>query len=791
MSKRYLLLLLVLLSFNLTPLIQAATPAPVIAQDLIPMPNGNGNGGRNLFTPLTTITRDLPAKSDVIGTIRTRYMSLNLGALSQAQASQHLGRVISDPGILLNLFENVVYTATNHTLAPRPSHADGYVWNGTIDGQAVSNVNLIIGTDSIDGQINVIGQAYVIETVRPGVIAISEVSSLEQHGSLQNDGIPAPLPNPNVRFSPSPYTGGLNTPNADTGAVIDVMFVYTPAAATHSGGAGAIQTRIDSMVNVTNQTYIDSGVNQRLRLIHSAQVTYSEYTQAQATAEGHPTTMNASLSHATFLGGESDGFSTPDPNGRVDVIHSLRDQYRADLVVFLTLETRYDYCGLGWVLSSTDMNAISWTQRYGYNVVDIRCWAGGFTAAHELGHNMGGMHDRANAGFGFTPVYPYAYGYQDPNQNFVTVMAYSTGGSCPPSWTNGVCGPIGRWSSPSQSYNGRPLGSNNPASNMVQTLNNTAVVIANFRLGGLDPVVLTAPANNTLITQPALNFQWQAVSQATQYTLNVSTATGFAYSRNLTAAACAGGTCSFNTTSDPNWLPPFGAVLRWSVRASNTTTGQNSTSPSWRINTDFMPTGLTLITPAQSSAIDTAPTFSWSYDNRITGYRLRLVDLNGQIAYSAWLEPGTYCAASTCSITLDMSNLLLPAILNSDYTWRIEARRTGISGRLRSVVGRFVFGPRITSLAPNDQATFPDGTFNLSWLEMPNVNQYRVLIVFSTGEVLRTSWNDGTAICINGVCTIPNPSQASSASYTWRVETRDPGIAGRITSPRRTVIYGN
>lgn len=792
MLKRYLLFPLILFALILAPLAQAATPQAVIEQALIPMPNGpNGTGGRNLLLPLSTSTRDLPAKSALIGTIRTRYMSLNSAALSQAQASQHLGRVISDPGIILNLFEDVVYTATNQTLAPRPSGAEGYVWNGVIDGQAISMVNLVIGPDSIDGQINLIGQAFALETVSPGVIAVSEVSGLEQHGSLQDDGIPAPLPNGNVRLAPSPYVGGFNTPQADTGDIIDVMFVYTPAAASHSGGASAMLSRIDSMVNVTNNTYAASGVNQRLRLVHSAQVSYSEYTTGQAQAEGHPTTMHASLNHATFLGGESDGFSTPDPNGRVDAIHSLRDEYRADLVVFLTLETSYDYCGLGWILSSTDMNFIQWTQRYGMNVVDIRCWSGGYTAAHELGHNMGGMHDRFNAGTGFTPVYSYAYGYQDPGQNFVTVMAYPTGGNCPPNWTNGVCSPIGRWSSPFQSYNGRPLGTNSPGTNMVQTLNNTAVVIANFRLGRLDPVILTAPANNSTITAPALTFQWEAVNLANQYTLTVSTSTGFSYSRNLTAAACAGATCSFNTNSDPNWLPPFGQLLRWSVRATETASGRNSVSASWRINTDFMPTGVTLLTPAQSGIVDTAPTFSWTHDNRITGYRLRLVDRDGQIAFSAWLEPATYCVNTTCTIALDLSNLLIPAILNTEYTWRIEARRTGVSGRLRSLVGRFTFGPRITSLAPNDGIILPNGTFNLSWAEMPNVNQYRVLIVFSTGEVVRSAWNNAEAICVSGICTIPNPATVPNASYTWRVETRDPGIAGRITSPRRTVTYGS
>jgi len=51
-----------------------------------------------------------------------------------------------------------------------------------------------------------------------------------------------------------------------------------------------------------------------------------------------------------------------------------------------------------------------------FSIVHAAYAAGYYTFGHELGHNMGLMHDRANSSF--PGAYPYAYGHQEPNGAF-------------------------------------------------------------------------------------------------------------------------------------------------------------------------------------------------------------------------------------------------------------------------------------------------------------------------------------------------------------------------------------
>ena len=52
-----------------------------------------------------------------------------------------------------------------------------------------------------------------------------------------------------------------------------------------------------------------------------------------------------------------------------------------------------DYCGLAWLMTST---ASDFSSR-GFSVVHYGCATGYYSFAHEMGHNQGAHHDRANA----------------------------------------------------------------------------------------------------------------------------------------------------------------------------------------------------------------------------------------------------------------------------------------------------------------------------------------------------------------------------------------------------------
>jgi hypothetical protein len=98
------------------------------------------------------------------------------------------------------------------------------------------------------------------------------------------------------------------------------------------------------------------------------------------------------------------------------------------------------------------------------------------TGAHELGHLQGCQHQREHASL--TPVFDYAYGYNfvgDGGGPFRTVMAYEPGIR------------ILHFSNPDVLWDGQPTGvpqgEPDPANNAL-TINQTALVVANFRNAG-------------------------------------------------------------------------------------------------------------------------------------------------------------------------------------------------------------------------------------------------------------------------------------------------------------------
>ena len=65
-------------------------------------------------------------------------------------------------------------------------------------------------------------------------------------------------------------------------SVIDLMLVYTPGMVQRYGDG--LQTRLNNLVAIANQAYIDSGVHITLRLVHTELVNYSETTNIHSRA---------------------------------------------------------------------------------------------------------------------------------------------------------------------------------------------------------------------------------------------------------------------------------------------------------------------------------------------------------------------------------------------------------------------------------------------------------------------------------------------------------------------------
>src|SRR6185437_12548359 len=207
---------------------------------------------------------------------------------------------------------------------------------------------------------------------------------------------------------------------------IDVMVAYTPGFVTMLGSQSLALTRIQNLVDVTNQAYLASGVNQQIRLVYTVEVNYPDKTSNQSALDD-------------ITG--SDGTNPVPIPASLQNIASLRVQYGADLVAMIRSydnATQGD-CGVGWLIGGSQTPIVpSESNAYGYSVIsDGSNTIGGTeyycldtTFAHELGHNMGDSHDRANADQ--PGAYSYSYGYLGNGTNgFSTIMAYGTATDTP------------------------------------------------------------------------------------------------------------------------------------------------------------------------------------------------------------------------------------------------------------------------------------------------------------------------------------------------------------------------
>lgn len=224
----------------------------------------------------------------------------------------------------------------------------------------------------------------------------------------------------------------------DSAARIDVMVLYTASTRTAAGGTAAIQATAQAAVDAANTAYANSQITQRLRLVHTQEVTYNE-------------SGNSYSSHLSWV--------TADP-----AVAALRNAYGADLVDLLVQDGAA--CGIGWLMTNVSPSFAG----SGFSVTARSCAVGNLSFAHELGHNMGAHHDPANARS--SPAYPYSYGHFIDGL-YRTVMSYDT--QCPSGCTR-----VAYFSNPDISYLGQPTGIANARDNH-RTLNNSASVVANFR----------------------------------------------------------------------------------------------------------------------------------------------------------------------------------------------------------------------------------------------------------------------------------------------------------------------
>ncbi|GJQ30152.1 MAG: hypothetical protein HBSAPP03_20360 [Phycisphaerae bacterium] len=339
------------------------------------------------------------------------------------------GGLPSNPGdeLTLNLFDDL----TVRGVVTSSRESSGFiVVHGHVPGEAEGEFLLVYGQGVMTGEVRGAGiGSYEVRFASEGVHVVREI---DDHGwkpcatdhAHEVDG------------------GGVTGPGGydDRTPIIRVLVMYTAQAMNAEGSEAAMQSRVVFAINQANTVYVNSQVNAQLELAYMGLVDYVE-------------SGNASTDLSRWRS-TSDGF--------MDVVHCMRNQVGADMCALLV--NNFNACGIAYLMTNVGPGFAT----SAFSVTDKDC-INGYTFAHELGHNMGCAHDRANAG---SAAYPYAYGYRTPDSVYRTVMAYSPGTR------------VGRFSNPNISYNGYvmgvPIGQTDAAFN-AQCITNTAPTIAAFR----------------------------------------------------------------------------------------------------------------------------------------------------------------------------------------------------------------------------------------------------------------------------------------------------------------------
>jgi hypothetical protein len=200
---------------------------------------------------------------------------------------------------------------------------------------------------------------------------------------------------------------------------------------------------INLAVSETNTAYAQSGISTRLRLVK---------THYDASYNDKTTSWETTL-----------GYLRNNGDGQLDYVHAMRNQYGADFVSLL-VDTG-SYCGIGYRPDNP-------TAADAFSVVMWSCATGYYSFGHEMAHNMGCNHDRANAGGG-SGGSNYGYQYSSGSSydsRFRSIMSYDCPNTCPR---------VQYFSNPRKTYRGRPIGTS--SENNAAWIQARLSTYANFR----------------------------------------------------------------------------------------------------------------------------------------------------------------------------------------------------------------------------------------------------------------------------------------------------------------------
>jgi hypothetical protein len=499
---------------------------------------------------------------------------------------------------------------------------------GHVQDSEGSTVTLVYGDDGlVQGNVLTLGGSYTIrpapEDLRASRPQTAGVLHVVAEIDLSKRRRIAPTPNLTAPADDRDASAATVAALADTGDYIDVLVVYTASSASLLGGASALRSQLELLVSETNTSYANSGVTQRIRLSHVAQVPYTDDV--------------SDPSHFTDL--QNLRFGAPGLEG----VAALRNLHNADLVSLVVRnDDPFAACG-----NSYHMDNVSPAfEAMAFSVTDVWCTSTAHTFASVLGQNMGLRYDWFNDN-GTTP-YTYAHGHVNyasaPGTRWYTLMAgheLCTAVDVP-------CQALLRWSNPTQSLGGVPLGvpagtrsncavgaldANTCDADSRLVLNNTAPVVANFRQSPAAPpgaFVKVSPANQGEINVAAVLLSWESAPFAVSYEYCYDTTNN---------DACDGPWLATTAISaQATGLIP-GTTYYWQVRALNAY-GETHANGGvwWRFSRQPQLPGFFLKIAPNNGAVNqpVSVTLSWQASNDAASYEYCYDTTNNSACDVSW-----------------------------------------------------------------------------------------------------------------------------------------------------------
>ena len=394
-------------------------------------------------------------------TLRRRSALMDFEALAAARAHAERGEN-ARAALDLNLFDDARFKTVSLHAAPTRA---GYTLSGPLENVPFGTVSLAVNGGGVAGSVQTSAASFAIRSTGDGYVAIEQVvpPPLEcgVRSVARND------PQGTGESGRKPYASAAPRASAadeEETTVIDLLVLYTPAAKEEMGGRVEMETTLDHWVAVVNHAYRDSGIQQKVNLVHAEEVEVED--------------------DAILILDQLEDIDGP----LVDV-HALRDRLGADLVYVVSSGVS-DCFGV----ATKPYRPSDFHPNVGFGVVAASC--GGDVLAHEVGHNMGVAHDRfENLEYLGFNTYPYSHGYVnqaafEPDApvaaRWYTIMAYED--QC---IHEGIshCRRLPRFSNPDQTHLGDPLGVDGDTETYAvagpadarRNINNTRSLVADYR----------------------------------------------------------------------------------------------------------------------------------------------------------------------------------------------------------------------------------------------------------------------------------------------------------------------